>query len=77
LGGVKAGRTPAETFKVITTTTAPIKVRKIDLGETIAVVKPRRVLFEPDPTGPAVRGFKFADDAGRSAGKKSTGRLFI
>jgi hypothetical protein len=76
LGGVKPGTTPAETFKVLKTTTAPIKVRKIDLGETIAVVTPRRVRFEPDPTGPAVRGFKFADDAGRSTGK-NTGRLFL
>ena len=56
--GVRPGKTPAETLKVIKTTRSRIRRRRIDLGAVIAIVGSNRIRFERDPS-PRVRGMRF------------------
>ena len=56
VGSVRTGSTPKDTFTVIETSRRSPKVRRVDIGKTIAIVSSGGIAFEPDIS---VKSFRF------------------
>ena len=57
--GVRPGTTPEQTLKIIETSRAKPKVRRVDIGKTIAVVTKNKITYYAE-AGPPVRGYQLA-----------------
>ena len=57
--GVRPGTTPEQTLKIIETSQAKPKVRRVDIGKTIAVVTKNKITYYAE-AGPPVRGYELA-----------------
>jgi len=55
--GVRPGTTPEQTLKVIETSRSKPKVRRVDIGKTIAVVTKNKISYYAD-SGPPIRGYE-------------------